>query len=103
MKLKKMVTTAAVALSLTSSGLGTVSAFAANTGDTTWTNQYSLWSQNDHTPARRKSNKTAYYNYTKKVSNNGYFTIWAALYDGRAVNRGKDCVDHSYRSAQGAS
>ncbi|ALO04115.1 hypothetical protein N7X57_07125 [Lactiplantibacillus paraplantarum] len=29
------------------------------------------------------------------------FTIWAALYDSRAVNRGKDGVDHSYRSAQG--
>lgn len=69
--------------------------FYGNDGKTTWTNVYQVFSPNDHTPARKKENKTAYYNHTKKC-NIGYITIWAALYDGRDVSSG-----HSYRSYAG--
>lgn len=62
---------------------------AGNTGDTTWTNQYRVFSPDDHSPARKKMNKSAYYNYIKKCST-GHINIWAALYDGRDVSDGHD-------------
>ncbi|TSO26700.1 hypothetical protein [Lactobacillus sp. LL6] len=73
----------------------TATVFAGNTGDTTWTNHYSVFSSEDHTPARRKSNGSAYSNKTKSCSV-VYHTIWAALYDGRDVSAG-----HSYKSYAG--
>jgi len=91
MLLKKFATTAALVLSLAGSGVGTISALAAsNNGDTTWTNTYKFTSQYDHTPARKKMNKTYYYNHTKKLSQSGaYINVWAALYDGRKANGNK--------------
>ncbi|MFD1430054.1 hypothetical protein [Lacticaseibacillus mingshuiensis] len=68
---------------------------ADNHQDSSWSNQYRIWSPNDYTPAREKTNKTAYYNRTTSTDI-GYHTIWAALYDGRDVSDG-----HSYKSYQG--
>ncbi|XBG73665.1 hypothetical protein V4S28_03735 [Enterococcus cecorum] len=67
---------------------------ADNHTDTTWSNQYRVWSPNDHTPARKKTNTTSMYNKTNSLSGGvGYITIWAALYDGRDASGG-----HNYRS-----
>lgn len=66
-----------------------------NTGNTYWANTYKIYSPDDHTPARSKKNKSAYWNRTDSC-NVGYITIWAALYDGRDVSS-----NHSYRSYAG--
>ncbi|GHN42578.1 hypothetical protein ME796_19270 [Lactobacillus delbrueckii] len=39
--------------------------FAGNTGNTYWRNVYKVSSSYDHTPARKKENRSAYYNKTK--------------------------------------
>lgn len=71
-------------------------AFASNHGDTDWRNVY-LWnSPDDHTPARKKDNTTAYYNKVNSMDGLGYINIWAALYDGRDVSEG-----HSYKASEG--
>ncbi|PIO82061.1 hypothetical protein BSQ37_05635 [Pediococcus damnosus] len=92
--MKKKIITVLLASMITISG-GMAIAHADNHGDTNWSNQYRVWSPNDHTPARRKTNKTAYYNKTT-ATNVGYHTIWAALYDGRDASSG-----HSYKSYKG--
>ncbi len=72
---------------------------ADNHTDTTWSNQYRVWSPNDHTPARKKTNTTSMYNKTNSLSGGvGYITIWAALYDGRDASGG-----HNYRSYAGTT
>ncbi|MFK4425898.1 hypothetical protein [Bacillus sp. RC51] len=73
-----------------------VPTLAANTGDTPWSNVYQWNSPNDHTPARKKENRTAYYNYVQKTTDIGYMNIWAALYDGRDVSD-----NHSYKVQKG--
>lgn len=72
---------------------------ADNHTDTTWSNQYRVWSPNDHTPARKKTNTTSMYNKINSLSGGvGYITIWAALYDGRDASGG-----HNYRSYAGTT
>lgn len=67
---------------------------AGNTSQTYWHNVYRIWSTYDHTPARRKETKSAYYNKTNHIKISGnYIVIWAALYDGRDVSGG-----HRYKS-----
>lgn len=90
---KKLGMLAALGIMLIAAPSATV--LAGNTTDTSWQNEYRLWSTNDHTPARRKENKSYYYNKTNST-NIGYITIWAALYDGRDVSAG-----HKYRSYAG--
>ncbi|WEV36490.1 hypothetical protein [Lactobacillus sp. ESL0677] len=92
---KRLATLMAAGAMLIGSGATATTVFAGNTGNTTWSNSYSVWSANDHTPARSKENKSAYFNHTK-TTDVGYITIWAALYDGRDVSSG-----HSYRSYAG--
>lgn len=71
--------------------------FAGNTGNTYWRNVYRVRSPYDHTPARKKENRSAYYNKTKNLRiKDSYIVIWAALYDDRDVSGG-----HTYRSYQG--
>lgn len=96
MNFKKLFGIIFLATLLIGSG-SSLSVLADNHGDTSWANQYRVWSPYDHTPARKKTNKTAYYNRTN-TTNVGYITIWAALYDGRNVSGG-----HSYRSYAGTS
>ncbi|MCY1028467.1 hypothetical protein, partial [Mammaliicoccus sciuri] len=67
-----------------------------NTGRTYWKNEYRVWSPFDHTPARKKMNKSYYYNRTYGHKNEtssmiSKMLIWAALYDGRDVSG-----DHYY-------
>lgn len=70
---------------------------AGNTSQTYWHNVYRIWSPYDHTPSRRKENKSAYYNKTNHIKISGnYIVIWAALSDGRDVSGG-----HRYRSYKG--
>lgn len=70
---------------------------AGNTSQTYWHNVYRIWSPYDHTPARRKETKSAYYNKTNHIKISGnYIVIWAALYDGRDVSGG-----HRYKSYKG--
>lgn len=70
---------------------------AGNTSQTYWHNVYRIWSTYDHTPARRKETKSAYYNKTNHIKISGnYIVIWAALYDGRDVSGG-----HRYKSYKG--
>ncbi|MCX2829657.1 hypothetical protein RGU76_30315 [Bacillus pseudomycoides] len=73
-----------------------VPALADNSDDSPWSNVYQWNSPYDHTPARYKTNKTAYYNYVQKTTDIGYMNIWAALYDGRDVSDG-----HSYKVQKG--
>lgn len=95
----KSLAIGALSILLMGSGMGVVSASASNTGDTTWTNQYRVKSMYDHTPARKKTNRSAYYNYTKKVSSAmKYINIHAALYDGRDVSG-----EHEYKSYVGST
>lgn len=66
---------------------------AGNTGDTYWHNEFRMWSPYDHTPARKKLNKSAYYNrnYGRVTERSRRVTgmyIWASLYDGRDVSNG---------------
>lgn len=73
-----------------------ISTFASSV-DSTWHNEYRIYSQYDHTPSRPKENKTAYYNLMTKSSGLGsYINIWAALSDGTDVSDG-----HSYVSRDG--
>lgn len=70
---------------------------AGNTSQTYWHNVYRIWSPYDHTPARRKETKSAYYNKTNHIKISGnYIVIWATLYDGRDVSGG-----HRYKSYKG--
>lgn len=70
---------------------------AGNTSQTYWHNVYRIWSPYDHTPARRKETKSAYYNKTNHIKISGnYIVIQAALYDGRDVSGG-----HRYKSYKG--
>ncbi|MFV4892376.1 hypothetical protein [Lactobacillus delbrueckii] len=70
---------------------------AGNTSQTYWHNVYRILSPYDHTPARRKETKSAYYNKTNHIKISGnYIVIWAALYDGRDVSGG-----HRYKSYKG--
>lgn len=70
--------------------LGIVSTvYAANTGDTNWSNEYRVWSPNDYTPARKKTNATAYYNKVKTITSINYINIWAALGNGTDVSAGR--------------
>lgn len=97
--MKKVFATGALALTLMGSGFGVLSVAASNTGDTSWTNKYTVNSMYDHTPARKKDNRSAYYNYTSKVTNSmNYINIHAALYDGRDVSGG-----HEYKSYVGST
>ncbi|QFV11650.1 hypothetical protein GEK51_13145 [Lacticaseibacillus rhamnosus] len=83
---------------LISTGAASV-ALADNHADTSWHNEYRVWSPNDHTPARKKTNRTSYYNKTNSTKGRvGYITIWAALYDGRDASWG-----HNYRTYPGTS
>ncbi|MGM0126173.1 hypothetical protein IGI37_003574 [Enterococcus sp. AZ194] len=75
--------------------IGVTATAFADSSDSDWSNKYKITSPYDHTPAREKENRTAYYNYTKNT-NVVYITIWAALYDGRDVSNG-----HSYLSYAG--
>lgn len=72
-------------------GAGTV--LADNHQDSYWKNEYRVWSPYDHTPARAKTNTTAYYNKTNNLSGGKYIWVWAALFDGRDASGG-----HSYKS-----
>ena len=72
-------------------GVGTV--LADNHNDTYWKNEYRVWSPNDHTPVRTKTNTTSYYNKTYTLSGGKYIWIWAALFDGRDASGG-----HKYQS-----
>ncbi|MCY9204310.1 hypothetical protein [Bacillus atrophaeus] len=94
--MKKLIIIMSVALSILTIGIGG-SAYAAkpNTGDTTWTNHYKWYNTDDHTPARKKTNKTAYFNKVKSTDIS-YINIWAALYDGRDVSEG-----HTYSPRKG--
>ncbi|CAJ1225010.1 hypothetical protein [Lactiplantibacillus xiangfangensis] len=95
----KSLAIGALSILLMGSGMGVVSASASNTGDTGWSNQYRVKSTRDHTPARKKTNRSAYYNYTKKASKAvRYINIHAALYDGRDVSGG-----HEYKSYVGST
>lgn len=96
MNIKKVVSVLGISSCLIGSGTA-ATALASNHGDTNWHNEYRVWSPYDHTPARKKTNKTAYYNKTKTITI-GYITIWAALYDGRDASGG-----HSYRSYKGTT
>jgi len=82
-----------IALTLIVTGLS-LNAIAAETSDSWWSNQYRVWSPYDHTPARKKTNKTAYYNITQDT-NIGYHTIWAAMSDGTDVSSGRSYRSHT--------
>lgn len=86
--------TATTAFADESSDQPEISTFG-NTGNTSWSNAFRIWSPDDYTPARRKDNRSAYYNHTTSCDV-GYMTIWAALYDGRDVSS-----NHSYKSYAG--
>ncbi|OLS04969.1 hypothetical protein AUQ39_13060 [Lacticaseibacillus casei] len=95
---KKLASLVAAGSLLVSTGVSTT-VLADNHGDTSWHNEYRVWSPNDHTPARKKTNRTSYYNKTNSTHGNvGYITIWAALYDGRDASGG-----HNYRSYAGTT
>ncbi|WP_241463158.1 hypothetical protein [Listeria aquatica] len=51
MNFKKIIPFSALSLSLIGFGFAT-DALASNHGDTSWGNEYRIWSPNDHTPAR---------------------------------------------------
>jgi len=91
------VTTGCAAALLLFGGVAT-NVLADNHGDTSWHNEYRVWSPYDHTPARTKINTTAYYNLTTRLSGGDYQNIWAGLYDGTDVSYG-----HHYRSYVGRS
>lgn len=94
---KKIVVVIASVLMTLGIAATAVPVFAGNTGNTYWRNVYRVSSPYDHTPARKKENRSAYYNKTKNLRiKGGYIVIWAALYDGRDVSGG-----HSYKSYQG--
>lgn len=93
MNIKKTIPFLVLSLSLIGFGFAT-DALASNHGNTSWGNEYRIWSPDDHTPARKKDNRTAYYN--KTTSGTTYINIWAALYDGRDVSGGR-----TYRSYPG--
>ncbi|WKB49921.1 hypothetical protein QYH60_13285 (plasmid) [Lactococcus lactis subsp. lactis] len=79
--MKKMYITTCAASLLIFGGVAT-QVFADNHGDTSWHNEYRIWSPDDHTPARTKTNTTSMYNLTNRLSGGEYQTVWAALADG---------------------
>ena len=48
---------------------------AGNTSQTYWHNVYRIWSPYDHTPARRKETKSAYYNKTNHIKISGNYIV----------------------------